>query len=124
MVRHGLVRRTVHRQLRDQDPIEPPAMLVARYVGLLPATAIAEMLGAPVAMRRRFLDWGAGAPLSLDLGLSYRDVLILLLDGAHRAPAVFPNPDQFDVRRAEPDAPPRRPTRVLRGYDTMPVRVG
>ncbi|MGH3934896.1 MAG: cytochrome P450 [Pseudonocardiaceae bacterium] len=47
--------------------------LVQRYASLLPATVIAEMLGAPVAMRRQFLDWGAGAALSLDVGLSYRD---------------------------------------------------
>jgi len=47
--------------------------LVERYATLLPATVIAEMLGAPVAMRRQFLDWGAGAALSLDVGLSYRD---------------------------------------------------
>jgi cytochrome P450 len=47
--------------------------LVARYASLLPATVIAEMLGAPVGMRRQFLDWGAGASLSLDIGLSYRD---------------------------------------------------
>ncbi|MGH3794020.1 MAG: hypothetical protein ACRDSP_03945 [Pseudonocardiaceae bacterium] len=47
--------------------------LVERYASLLPATVIAEMLGAPVAMRRQFLDWGAGASLSLDIGLSYRD---------------------------------------------------
>ncbi|MGH3916864.1 MAG: cytochrome P450 [Pseudonocardiaceae bacterium] len=271
--------------------------LVARYASLLPATVIAEMLGAPVAMRRQFLDWGAGASLSLDVGLSYRDFrrcehdltalhrwmlghfaeirrahradvpskdilsalvtahdddgklttdelsstamlllaagfettvnllgngavlllrhpdqlgplrtqpagwanavqeilrhespvqrtgrvalrdtevaghrvpagsfIILLLGGANRDPAIFPNPDRFDVRRVEagenlafssgihycigaalarvegevglqalfrrfPDlalagAPHRRPTRVLRGYDTIPVRVG
>ena len=47
--------------------------LVAHYASLLPATVIAEILGAPVAMRRQFLDWGAGAALSLDLGLSHRD---------------------------------------------------
>lgn len=47
--------------------------LVERYASLLPATVIAEMLGAPVEMRRQFLDWGAGAALSLDVGLSYRD---------------------------------------------------
>ncbi|MGH3975305.1 MAG: cytochrome P450 [Pseudonocardiaceae bacterium] len=52
---------------------EPVTDLVARYASLLPATVIAEMLGAPVAMRRQFLDWGAGAALSLDVGLSYRD---------------------------------------------------
>ncbi|MCA1675372.1 MAG: cytochrome P450 [Actinobacteria bacterium] len=47
--------------------------LVTRYASLLPATVIAEMLGAPVAMRRQFLAWGTGASLSLDAGLSYRD---------------------------------------------------
>jgi cytochrome P450 len=47
--------------------------LVQHYASLLPATVIAEILGAPVAMRRQFLDWGAGAALSLDVGLSYRD---------------------------------------------------
>ncbi len=36
-------------------------------------TVIAEMLGAPVAMRRQFLRWGAGRRLSLDPGLPYRD---------------------------------------------------
>jgi cytochrome P450 len=51
----------------------PTADLVTRYTSLLPATVIAEMLGAPVAMRRQFLKWGAGAALSLDMGLSYRD---------------------------------------------------
>ncbi|MBV9012682.1 MAG: cytochrome P450 [Pseudonocardiales bacterium] len=51
----------------------PAVDLVTRYASLLPATVIAEMLGAPVAMRRQFLDWGAGAALSLDIGLSYRD---------------------------------------------------
>ncbi|HEY6424467.1 MAG TPA: cytochrome P450 [Pseudonocardiaceae bacterium] len=51
----------------------PTVDLVARYASLLPATVIAEMLGAPVAMRRQFLDWGAGAALSLDIGLTYRD---------------------------------------------------
>lgn len=51
----------------------PTVDLVERYASLLPATVIAEMLGAPVAMRRQFLDWGAGAALSLDVGLSYRD---------------------------------------------------
>jgi cytochrome P450 len=43
-----------------------PVDLVADYASLLPATVIAEMLGAPVAMRGRFLQWGAGAALSLD----------------------------------------------------------
>lgn len=56
-----------------QPSADAPVDLVARYASLLPATVIAEMLGAPVAMRRQFLDWGAGAALSLDLGLSYRE---------------------------------------------------
>jgi cytochrome P450 len=30
------------------------------------------MLGAPVEMRRQFLEWGAGGALSLDAGLTYR----------------------------------------------------
>lgn len=55
------------------DADDPAVDLVARYASLLPATVIAEILGAPVTMRRQFLDWGAGAALSLDIGLSYRD---------------------------------------------------
>lgn len=47
--------------------------LVTHYASLLPATVIAEMLGAPVTMRRQFLAWGTGASLSLDAGLGYRD---------------------------------------------------
>jgi cytochrome P450 len=46
------------------------ADLIDDYAALLPATVIAEMLGAPVEMRRQFLEWGAGAALSLDAGLS------------------------------------------------------
>ncbi|MGH3615951.1 MAG: cytochrome P450 [Pseudonocardia sp.] len=49
------------------------ADLIDDYASLLPATVITEMLGAPAAMRRQFLEWGAGGALSLDLGLSYRD---------------------------------------------------
>ncbi|MGH3836948.1 MAG: cytochrome P450, partial [Pseudonocardiaceae bacterium] len=55
------------------DASEATVDLVTRYASLLPATVIAEMLGAPLTMRRQFLDWGAGASLSLDVGLSYRD---------------------------------------------------
>jgi cytochrome P450 len=47
--------------------------LVAEYASLLPATVISEMLGAPVAMRRQFLEWGAGTALALDPGLTLRD---------------------------------------------------
>jgi cytochrome P450 len=56
-----------------QSRVDGPVDLVSCYASLLPATVIAEMLGAPVAMRRQFLNWGAGASLSLDVGLSYRD---------------------------------------------------
>jgi cytochrome P450 len=49
------------------------ADLVDDYASLLPATVIAEMLGAPVEMRRQFLEWGAGGATSLDTGLPYRD---------------------------------------------------
>jgi cytochrome P450 len=90
-------------------------------------------------------------------------LIILLLGGANRDPAVFSDPHQFDVQRANSDqnvafssgihycvgatlarlegeiglqslfrrfpdlaltgTPHRRPTRVLRGYDTIPVRL-
>lgn len=49
------------------------ADLIAEYASLLPATVIAETLGAPVAMRKQFLNWGEGAALSLDVGISLRD---------------------------------------------------
>jgi hypothetical protein len=51
----------------------PSADLVGDYAALLPATVIAEMLGAPAEMREQFLAWGAGGALSLDAGLPYRD---------------------------------------------------
>ncbi len=47
--------------------------LMDDYASMLPATVIAEMLGAPVAMSRQFLAWGAEAARSLDAGLSLRD---------------------------------------------------
>jgi cytochrome P450 len=49
----------------------PSADLIEDYASLLPATVIAEMLGAPVEMRRQFLEWGEGGALSLDAGLTY-----------------------------------------------------
>lgn len=49
----------------------PHADLVADYASLLPATVVAEMLGAPASMRRQFLAWGSGGALSLDVGLTY-----------------------------------------------------
>ncbi|MHA6631058.1 cytochrome P450 [Pseudonocardia sichuanensis] len=47
------------------------ADVIGDYASLLPATVIAEMLGAPVEMRRQFLEWGEGAALSLDAGLTF-----------------------------------------------------
>ena len=47
------------------------ADVIEDYASLLPATVIAEILGAPVEMRRQFLEWGEGAALSLDAGLSF-----------------------------------------------------
>lgn len=52
---------------------DPGVDLIADYASLLPATVIAEMLGAPVAMSRQFLAWGAEAGKSLDAGLSLRE---------------------------------------------------
>ncbi len=49
------------------------ADLIADYAALLPATVIAEMLGAPLQMRRQFLEWGAGGALSLDAGLTFAE---------------------------------------------------
>ena len=64
-------------ELLDEMPAKAAATgtvdLVADYASLLPATVIAEMLGAPVSMRRQFLQWGAGVALALDPGLTYRD---------------------------------------------------
>jgi cytochrome P450 len=90
-------------------------------------------------------------------------LIITLLGGANRDPAVFPDPQRFDVQRSEADqnlafssgvhycigaalarlegevglqtlfrrfpdlaltgSPHRRPTRVLRGYDAIPVQL-
>lgn len=64
---------TLADELLDEiDPAAGPVDLVARYASLLPVTVISEILGVPVSMRERFLEWGDGAATSLDLGLSYR----------------------------------------------------
>jgi cytochrome P450 len=47
--------------------------LVETYASLLPVTVIAEVLGVPVAMRTKFLEWGNAAAPSLDIGLTYRE---------------------------------------------------
>lgn len=46
--------------------------LVDAYCTLLPVTVIAEILGVPIAERRRVLAFGAAAAPSLDMGLSWR----------------------------------------------------
>lgn len=47
--------------------------LVGSYVGLLPATVITEILGAPTEMRHRFLGWGSAAGRSLDMAPTFRE---------------------------------------------------
>ena len=84
--------------------------LVADYASLLPATVIAEMLGAPVSMRRQFLQWGAGVALALDPGLTYRDF--------RRGRTRPVRAATLDGRALRPDPPlPRRrhPLRTGRG---------
>ena len=49
------------------------ADVIRDYAALLPATVIAEMLGAPLSMRDQFLRWGEGGAYSLDMGLTYRN---------------------------------------------------
>lgn len=58
-------------ELLDQLSGRTGVDLIDDYASLLPATVIAEMLGAPPEMRGQFLEWGAGAALSLDAGLSW-----------------------------------------------------
>jgi cytochrome P450 len=60
-------------ELLDELAGREQADLIADYAALLPATVIAEVLGAPMEMREQFLEWGEGAALSLDAGLSFRD---------------------------------------------------
>ncbi len=48
--------------------------LVRDFASLLPPTLIAETLGAPVTMRRQFLQGGARAAFSLDPGMRYGDL--------------------------------------------------
>ncbi|MDN5934254.1 MAG: cytochrome P450 [Pseudonocardia sp.] len=59
--------------LLDDMARGPAADLIDDYAALLPATVIAEMLGAPLEMRSQFLEWGAGGALSLDAGLSWSE---------------------------------------------------
>ncbi|MFC4950922.1 cytochrome P450 [Pseudonocardia sp. GCM10023141] len=63
-------------ELLDEMATHGPTVdVVHEYASLLPATVIAEMLGAPVEMRRQLLDWGHGAANSLDAGLGFADFL-------------------------------------------------
>lgn len=57
-------------ELGRAAPDGGPVDLVERYASLLPVTMIAEILGVPPGMRRRFLEWGSLAAPALDLGLS------------------------------------------------------
>jgi cytochrome P450 len=52
---------------------DDPVDLVAGYAAQLPVTVIAEILGVPVAMREQFLEWGNGAAVTLDIGISYAE---------------------------------------------------
>jgi cytochrome P450 len=58
--------------LDDLERAEHPDV-ATQFAALLPAMVIAEMLGAPAGMRDQFLEWGEGAALSLDAGLTYRE---------------------------------------------------
>jgi cytochrome P450 len=60
-------------ELLDDMARSDRADVATDYAALLPATVIAEMLGAPLDMRDQFLAWGEGAALSLDAGLSYAE---------------------------------------------------
>jgi cytochrome P450 len=51
------------------DPID----LVPTYAAQLPVTVIAEILGVPIEMQKEFLDWGNGAAVTLDIGITYAE---------------------------------------------------
>jgi hypothetical protein len=57
---------------RSADPVDP-VDLVAGYAAQLPVTIIAEILGVPMDMREQFLEWGNGAAVTLDIGISYKE---------------------------------------------------
>jgi cytochrome P450 len=46
-----------------------PVDLVERYAALLPVTVISEILGVPTSMQEKFLQWGNGAAVTLDIGI-------------------------------------------------------
>ena len=43
--------------------------LIEGYAALLPVTVISEILGVPTSMREKFLAWGNGAAITLDIGI-------------------------------------------------------
>ena len=47
--------------------------LVPTYAAQLPVTVIAEILGVPIEMQREFLEWGNGAAVTLDIGITYAE---------------------------------------------------
>ena len=51
----------------------PRVDLIGDYAFLLPLTVIADVLGAPRAMREQFLQWSADTIPLVDFGISYRD---------------------------------------------------
>ena len=54
---------------RGSDPID----LVPTYAAQLPVTVIAEILGVPLDRQKDFLDWGNGAAVTLDIGITYAE---------------------------------------------------
>ena len=54
---------------RGSDPID----LVPTYAAQLPVTVIAEILGVPLDMQGKFLEWGNGAAVTLDIGITYAE---------------------------------------------------
>src|SRR5438552_1517704 len=86
------------------------AMDVIADLGLpVPATVICEMLGVPVEDRDRFTVWTSKATLGLASQFLPPETLAKgtkvfgMLAAADRDPAVFPEPDRFDIERRPND---------------------
>ena len=54
---------------RGSDSVD----LVPTYAAQLPVTVIAEILGVPLEMQKEFLEWGNGAAVTLDIGITYAE---------------------------------------------------